>query len=57
MLLRSSGRPTRNSNSVPMKNPLFNDVRIILIMMQVLDATETYVMRGRKHTGKVCVWL
>ena len=56
MLLRSSGRPTRNSNSVPMKNPLFNDVRII-IMMQVLDATETYVMRERKHKGKVCVWL
>jgi hypothetical protein len=57
MLLRSSGRPTRNSNSVPMKNPLFNDVRIILIMMQVLDATETYVMRAREHKGKVCVWL
>ena len=28
-----------------MKNLLFNDVRMIIIMMQVLDATETYVMR------------
>jgi hypothetical protein len=57
MLLRSSGRPARNSKFSSMKNPLFNDVRIILIMMQVLDATETYVMRERKHKGKVCVWL
>jgi hypothetical protein len=41
-----------------MKNPLFNDVRmIIIIMMQVLDAAETYVMGERKHKGKVCVWL
>jgi hypothetical protein len=57
MLLRSSGRPARNSKFSSDENPLFNDVRIILIMMQVLDATETYVMRERKHKGKVCVWL
>jgi hypothetical protein len=46
MSLRSSRRLAKNSpkNSVPMKNSPFNDVRII-IMMQVLPATETYMMR------------
>jgi hypothetical protein len=47
MPLWSSRRPAKSSPKklVPMKNSPFDDVRII--MMQVLPATETYVMRER----------